>query len=226
MEEDLIKLKKFISKQKNEPDDNNKLGSYENAALVCIDAVLSINRQYYKFVVPRISFFQENYTEIDNLKKLLELLEKEEIFGFNKCWNYNHDQRAETLYNLTKKMITIADKYKGLKELEALKLWAKETSPMDYKTFNVEGIGLATFQYIRMMLGAKTVKPDVHIKKIVTNILNKKISDIYVIMLFEKACNDLKLDIAVVEHSLWLESAKDYKEFDKKWNGKKWIKKI
>lgn len=226
MEEDLIKLKEFINKQKFPPNDSNQLGSYENAALICIDAVLSINRKYYKFVVPRISYFQENYAEIDNLEKLLVLLEKEKILGFNKCWNYNHIQRAEILYNLTRKMITIANEHKDLKELDALKLWARTTSPIDYQTFNVEGIGLATFQYIRMMLGAKTIKPDVHIKRIITNVLNKKISDIYVITLFEKACNDLGMDIAEVEHNLWLNEASDYKEFDKEWDGKRWIRKI
>lgn len=45
MEEDLIKLKEFISKQKFKANDSNKLGSYENAVLICIDAVLSINRK-------------------------------------------------------------------------------------------------------------------------------------------------------------------------------------
>lgn len=226
MEDDLIKLKEFISMQKFQSNDSNKLGSYENAALICIDAVLSINRKYYKFVVPRISYFQDNYPEVDNLKKLLELLEKEKIFGFNKCWNYNHNQRAETLYNLTKKMITIANERKDLNELEVLKLWARTVSPIDYQTFNVEGIGLATFQYIRMMLGAKTIKPDVHVKRIITNVLNKKMSDMYVIALFERACNDLGMDIAEVEHNLWLKEASDYKEFDKEWDGKRWIKKI
>lgn len=154
------------------------------------------------------------------------MLEKEKIFGFSKCWNYNHNQRAETLYNLTKKMIIIANERNDLKELEALKLWARTVSPVDYKTFNVEGIGLATFQYIRMMLGAKTIKPDVHIKRIITKALNKKMSDIYVITLFEKVCNDLEMDIAEVEHNLWLKEACDYQEFDKTWDGKRWIKKV
>lgn len=225
MEEDLNKLKKFISKVEIKSDNNNNLGTYQNAVLICLDAVLSINRQYYRFVVPRISYFQENYSDIDSLEKLLRVLENEKIIGFSKYWNYKHDERTKTLYNLTKKMIVIADNYKYLNELEALKTWAKEVTPVDYKAFNVPGIGLATFQYIRMMLGAKTVKPDVHIKRIVSHVLNKKINDINTITLFEKACNELKLNTAAVEHSLWLTKAKSYENFNKIWKGEKWVKK-
>lgn len=225
MKEKLDKLEKFIEKTKVVDDVGNKLGTYSNAVLICIDAVLSINRQYYKFVVPRIIYFQEKYSYINTLNKLIEVIEQENIIGFSKYWNYKHDQRALTLYELTKKLIDITNEYKELDELSALKKWATEVSPLDYKQFNVNGIGLATFQYIRMMLGAKTVKPDVHIKKIITEILNEKINDAQIITLFEKACDDLELDISVVEHSLWLQSAKGYSEFDKEWDGEKWIKK-
>ena len=46
---------------------------YSNPVLICMDAVLSINRKYYSFVVPRI-----NHELIIFLKR---------IHGFKRCWN-------------------------------------------------------------------------------------------------------------------------------------------
>jgi|GEM_PF-5864525 len=42
-------------------DENN---NYTNMSHICLDLVLSINRNYYNFVVPRVKLFQDNYPAI------------------------------------------------------------------------------------------------------------------------------------------------------------------
>ena len=220
---DLEKIKNFIENIDSISTLENSLGNYKNAVLICIDAVLSINRKYYKFVVPRITYFQDNYPNITTLHQLLNLIEEKGIDGFSECWNYKHDERVEILHNLVIKLIEISKRYKENNEIENLKLWAKETLPSDYKNFNVKGIGLATFQYIRMLLGASTVKPDVHIKRTISNVLNRKVSDNEAINLFEQACKELNLDVAVIDHNLWLLLANDAYDFPMIWKDNKWI---
>lgn len=221
---EIEKIKDFIKNIDSPSTSENSLGNYKNAVLVCIDAVLSINRKYYKFVVPRITYFQENYSDITTLQQLLDLIEEEGITGFSKCWNYKHDERVKILYNLVIRLIEISKGYNEKTEIENLKLWAKEITPIDYKNFNVKGIGLATFQYIRMLLGASTVKPDVHIKRAISNVLNRKVSDIEAISLFEQACKELNLDVAIIDHNLWLLLTSDSNNFNMIWKEDKWIK--
>jgi len=222
---DIEKIKKFIKSISTTSNPQNSLGNYPNAVLVCIDAVLSINRKYYKFVVPRITYFQDNYSNITTLKELLNLIKEKGIEGFSECWNYKHDARVEILYSLVNRLIEIKDKYNANTEIESLRIWAKESLPNDYKNFNVNGIGLATYQYIRMMLGASTIKPDVHIKRTISNILNRNVSDIESINLFEQACKKLKVDTATIDHNLWLLLANNVSDLSIEWKDNKWISK-
>lgn len=226
-QEDFEKSKKAVSKIELLEGQDNELGGYKSPVLICLDAVLSINRKYYNFVVPRIKKFQKNYSNIDTLKKLKELIENSSIEQFSNIWNYNHPQRIEILSTLVDKLILYGDiKHTddSETELKKLQLWAKTVNVFEYKSFNVPGIGVATYQYIRMLLVAKTVKPDVHIKRYIYSLLDKYLNEYDTIHIFERACNDQNIDVAQADHSLW----KQYASFvDKRfvWQNQKWIKK-
>lgn len=223
-QEDCKKLKQAISEVKLLEGEANEIGCYKNAVLVCLDAVLSINRKYYSFVVPRIKRFQEEYSDIDTLPKLWELIKNTSTEEFVKIWNYNHPQRVEILTRLVGKLIDCA-KIKNSDSpeqgLSKLRMWANSTNIYGYKDFNVPGIGVATYQYIRMMLGAKTVKPDVHIKRDIFSVLNKKLNDYDTIDIFEKACNSQNIDISKADRSLWKKYAGNVDE-QFVWETDKW----
>ena len=104
-QEDLEKVKSAVSRITLLSGKDNELGNYKNSVLVCLDAVLSINRKYYSFVVPRIKAFQENYPEINRLIKLRELIKRSSTEEFSKIWRYNHSQRIEVLRNLVDGLI-------------------------------------------------------------------------------------------------------------------------
>ena len=74
-----------------------------------------------------------------------------------------------------------------------------------------------------MLLGANTVKPDVHIKNKISEIVGRKVNDKYAVQLFESACGDLKLNIADVEHYIWNENANNSEEFNMVWEDNRWI---
>lgn len=223
-QEDCKKLKQAISEVKLLEGEANETGCYKNAVLVCLDAVLSINRKYYSFVVPRIKKIQEEYSDIDTLPKLWELIKNTSTEEFVKIWNYNHPQRVEILTQLVGKLIDCA-KIKNSDSpeqgLSKLRMWANSTNIYGYKDFNVPGIGVATYQYIRMMLGAKTVKPDVHIKRYIFSVLNKKLNDYDTIDIFEKACNSQNIDVSKADRSLWKKYAGNVDE-QFVWENDKW----
>lgn len=226
-QEDYKKLKSAVSKIELLEGQNNEMGNYKNAVLICLDAVLSINRKYYSFVVPRIKNFQENYSNINTLSKLQELIKNSSVEQFSKIWNYNHPQRIEILTILVNNLISYADVKNSDSseiELKKLRLWANSINAYDYKTFNVSGIGIATYQYIRMLLRAKTVKPDIHIKRYISSVLNKSLNEYDTIDIFEKACNSENIDIAKADHSLWKKYA-NYVDKQFVWENDKWISK-
>lgn len=222
-ENDLILLKEYLSGINIENVEKNSLGNYENAVLICLDAVLSINRKYYTFVVPRINYFQNKYPDITKLEELIKLIDNVGIDGFKNCWNYNHPDRVKILYDLCNRLIEISRLYEDKNELTSLRKWASQSSVRDYNNFNVNGIGFTTFQYIRMLLGANTVKPDVHIKNKISEIVGKKINDKYAVELFESACRELKLNIADIEHYIWEKSADNSEKFNMVWKNNQWI---
>lgn len=220
---DLILLKEYLSGINIENVEKNSLGNYENAVLICLDAVLSINRKYYTFVVPRINYFQNKYPDITKLEELIKLIDNVGIDNFRDCWNYNHPDRVKILYDLCNRLIEISRLYEDKNELTSLRKWASQSSVRDYNNFNVNGIGFTTFQYIRMLLGANTVKPDVHIKNKISEIVGKKINDKYAVELFESACRELKLNIADIEHYIWEKSADNSEKFNMVWKNNQWI---
>lgn len=121
--EDYVKLKSAVSKIKLLEGQDNEIGNYKNAVLICLDAVLSINRKYYSFVVPRIKDFQENYSDINTLTKSQELIRNSSVEQFSKIWNYNHPQRVVILTTLINKLINYADiKSSDSSEIELKKI--------------------------------------------------------------------------------------------------------
>lgn len=182
---------------------------YSNPVLICLDAVLSINRRYYSFVVPRIKHFQKTYPNICTLQQISTLIQDLGYEGFCVVWKYKHIARVRTLDHLVTKFINYAKEIGETDDLTAMKIWARESSVTDYKNFGVPGIGLATFQYLRMMLGVSTVKPDVHIKRAVSDALKRPVSDIEAIILIEKASEAMGLPATLVDHNLWRHFAFD-----------------
>ncbi len=176
---------------------------YDNPVLICLDAVLSINRQYERFVKPRIIDFRENYSSVRTLNDLIELININGREGFCLIWHYKHIERVDLLCRLSLKFIDYKIKIGETDDLSAMKQWARETSVEDFRSFGVSGIGLATFQYLRMMLGVPTVKPDIHITRAIEKALGTKQTMIMSIRLLERASKKLGLDPTFVDHNIW-----------------------
>lgn len=183
---------------------------HETTALCCIDAVLSINRNYKKFVVPRLEHFRRNFSEIKGLLDLKKMLNsmKSEIFAKDVI-KYKDINRVFLLNRVVDKLLEKSQYQNDVNnELRLLKHWAESVDADEKLYFDVNGIGLATFQYIRMLFGANTIKPDVHIKRFIQDATKKKMSDYMIISLLENIAKKINIDPLVLDHTIWRKYSK------------------
>ena len=132
---------------------------YEESALICLDAVLSIRQidSHTEFVEPRMSRFRQHWPRVRSLPDLRWLIERRGRGRFAAIWNYRYpvwipEQLVDWFLNYQREH-DIDD------DLEAMRHWAQQ--PVSQKFIDaVDGIGFPMAQYIRMLAGADTVMPN------------------------------------------------------------------
>ncbi len=177
--------------------------SYSNAALICIDAVLSINRRYDSFVKPRVERFAQCYPEITRLEQLQDLIAQHGYEDFHVVWNYRHPERVRLLHQLVDWFITYRQTTTFEADLDAMKHWAVHAPLANLGVTGIKGIGFATAQYIRMMLGVSTIKPDRHIKHAIRDGLGHSLSNVQVVELAELAARRLGVPVNALDYAIW-----------------------
>ena len=175
-------------------------------AVLVIDCVLSLNRPYDTFVVPRLDTFVERHPKIRRVTDLAELIANyptPHAFVQQEL-NYNHEARANTLASVVKYVCTIVKRAQTVEEeKETLKQWAILAEPSDYQTLNIRGFGIAGFQYLRMLFGADTTKPDVHIIRFLSELVSRKVSEVEALRLLEAASESVGLSVRDVDTYIW-----------------------
>ena len=180
-------------------------------AVLVIDCVLSLNRRYDSFVVPRLNTFVERHPEIRQIGELENLMAScptPHAFVQQEL-NYNHEARANTLAFVVKYVCTIVEEAQTVEEeKEALKRWAIESKPQECYSLKIKGFKLAGFQYLRKLFGADTTKPDIYIKRFISDILNRNVSDIESLHLLEAASERVGISVRDVDSYIWNRGAR------------------
>ena len=175
-------------------------------AVLVIDCVLSLNRNYDTFLVPRLETFMSNHPETQRLIDLAKLMASyttPHAFVQQEL-NYNHESRAQTLQAVVEFVCQIVEGTQTIEEeKEILKQWAIQAEPLDYQTLNISGFAIAGFQYLRMLFGADTTKPDVHIIGFLSDLLNRRVSEVEALRLLEAASKRLELSVRDVDTYIW-----------------------
>ena len=179
-------------------------------ALKVIDCALSLNRHYDKVVSPRVQQFARTHPEIKELSDLRRLISRyESPLEFSKAeLNYADSRRADTLVGVLDCLLDLQRDFQGETEAERLEAWAAWARPGDYLTLSVRGFGLAGFQYLRMLFGAQTTKPDVHIVRFVSENVGRKVSDVQALNLLERAAVRTGLPVRDLDVAIWEASAR------------------
>jgi hypothetical protein len=176
-----------------------------NAALCILDCVLSLNRRYDKVVYPRVLAFSQRYPEVVELTHLQELLDQyPQVGGFcSERLNYNDIRREKTLRGVVEHLLAVQAGHTGESEWERLQAWAASVHPSDHKIVAVRGFGLSGFQYMRMLLGVQTTKPDVHVIRFVSKAVGHKVNDVAALTLLEDAAEKAGLPLREVDGAIW-----------------------
>lgn len=144
---------------------------YGNVVLMVVDAAFtSIGLNYFQTVVPRVERFRLKFLESAKIRSLEELPsasddELEQVWKNKRSW---HIAKSIATY------LTALKRQRKLDDKQAFVYWAQcarlenwEKDPIGI----IKGVGINTFQYLRMMGGVDTVMPDKIVKRVIGNIL-------------------------------------------------------
>ncbi len=146
-----------------------------NAVLIVVDAALdSIGLKYFQIVVPRVRRFWGEYVktgEITSFRDFSRLSPHDSrlrsIMNNERCWR--------VAIGVCKILTQIRREEKLSSDFTALKFWAEQADHEKWRKDPIgaiSGVGLITFQYLRMQAGVDTTMPDKIIKRAATHFLN------------------------------------------------------
>ena len=144
-----------------------------NVVLMVVDAAFtSIGLNYFQTVVPKVEKFRLEFIESDRVHTFEDLLatsdaELKSIWKNTRSW-----QVAKSVASYLAEI----KKEKRLDDRQALIYWAKNTGLENWAEDPVgkcKGVGINTFQYLRMMGGIDTVMPDKIVKRVISGILTE-----------------------------------------------------
>jgi hypothetical protein len=197
-------IREFSSRIRKITDD-----SLRAPAVRVIDCVLSLNRPY-KFAFDRARTFGEKHPEIrsiTDLKTFMAGWPSAQEFVRDEL-NYNHRERADTLSAVVSWLAGIAGSGPDQAQLLNLEKWSSSAKPEDCQTINIRGFKLAGFQYLRILFGANTAKPDVHIIGFVSSQIGHKVTANEALRLLEGAAVQTGIHLRDLDGSIWEDRAR------------------
>ncbi|MDY6966465.1 MAG: hypothetical protein SVM80_10955 [Halobacteriota archaeon] len=184
---------------------------YGNAVLIVVDTALdSTGLKYFTVVAPRVERFYEEYvkegvvTSLVDLSKLSPYEEKlRSIFNNDRAWG--------VAISISKALGRIREE-RGLKsDFDALRCWAEEAEYKAWKSDEIgriKGVGLITFQYLRMQAGIDTSMPDKIIKRAVEDYFGiASMEDISFISEMEKLSDKTGYSQILICWAIWLKQS-------------------
>ena len=144
-----------------------------NVVLMVVDAAFtSIGLNYFQSVVPRVDEFRQEFVETGRIRTLEDLSDAS-YSELKKVWkNKRSWQMAKSVASHLAKI----KKEKGFDDKQAFIYWAKHASLDDWEKDpigQINGVGINSYQYLRMMGGIDTIMPDKIVKRVIAEILAK-----------------------------------------------------
>jgi len=144
-----------------------------NVVLMVVDtAFTSIGLNYFQSVVPKVEQFRQEFIEPRRIRNVEDLVvanaaELEKVWKNKRSW-----QMAKSVASY----LAGVKKEKGLGDRQAFIYWAKHASLDNWEKDpigKINGVGINSYQYLRMMGGVDTVMPDKIVKRVIAEMLAK-----------------------------------------------------
>lgn len=187
-----------------------------DAKLILVDTCLAWRNHYSKKVIPRIKRVKQRFSHVKTLEDLRDLM-VEMGEGFNRAfWDFDSQRRKQMLFELTNGFIEYKKKTHIDDDMEAMKDWAVKARIEKYsKGINgspITCLGIANYQYLRMLCGVNTVKPDTYILKGIETALGYSKKPPEVVKLLEKAAAKMEIPMLEIDQILWVYYANEIPE--------------
>jgi len=139
-----------------------------SVVLMVVDAAFtSVGLNYFTAVVPKVEEFSRRFVEAGKMSKL-EDLAKVDMEEIGTIW------RNERSWRMAKEVASYLSSHGD--DGAALRVWA-EQADLEKRRGDpigmIKGVGVVTFQYLRMMGGVDTVMPDKIVKRVINTILEE-----------------------------------------------------
>ena len=185
--------------------DGNYGDRYDPPAVKVINSVISQALTYKTTVYPRLVGFKKNRPDVKSIRQLADLMESyttpleflsEEVDLPNKL-------KAGAIDGLVKYLCGLIEASPAVPEEETLRQWAITAEPDDYKKLDIKGVKIATFQWLRMLFGADTSKPDVHVMNFINETIDRELSENECVLLIEGVASYLEVSEREVDGAIW-----------------------
>jgi hypothetical protein len=100
-------------------------------------------------------------------------------------------------------LIQVQKAFNNSSETSRLTAWATAAKPSDYDALGIRGFGLSGFQYLRILFGVQTVKPDRHICRFVSKAVGRTVQDVQALSLLEAAGRHLEWQLSALDFAIW-----------------------
>ena len=156
------------------PRDNTVLD--QSPAVKVINSVLSLRRPYRTVVKPRLDAFQENNPDVIQVSDLVNLMARYDTpYDFLKAeLDFRSELKATAIDDVVEKLCGIINASPSVPEEDAIRQWALQANPGGYRVWKITNFGIAGFQWLRVLFGTDTVKPDTHILNFLADTLNER----------------------------------------------------
>ncbi len=141
--------------------------------LMIVDASFtSIGLNYFHSVVPAVESFRKKLVKTNKVKSLGDLATAD-MAELSKIWKNGRSwHMAQAVSAYLKSLKTSAD----CEDTAAFISWAHNAS-LDNRVYDpigrIKGVGINTYQYLRMMGGIDTVMPDKIVKRVINQMLHE-----------------------------------------------------
>jgi hypothetical protein len=144
-----------------------------HVVLMVVDASFtSIGLNYFQSVVPRVEQFRQEFVETGKICAVDDLASAD-VTTLERIWK---NKRSWQMAKSVASYLAGLKKEKGFDDRQAFIYWAKNASLDNWETDpvgRITGVGINSYQYLRMMGGVDTVMPDKIVKRVIAEMLAK-----------------------------------------------------
>ena len=143
-----------------------------NPVLMTVDAAFdSIGLNYFQSVVPKVELFNQQFVRTGKVKSFEDLADADTA-GLQHIWK---NARSWSVARQIAAYLVTVKRRERVGDRDALITWAQNATLAAWEkdpVGSIKGVGINTYQYLRMMGGVDTVMPDKIVKRVIYEILD------------------------------------------------------